>query len=531
MGQEFSKSTKTSRKIRHLYLKLSTKTLHFENLSKSSTISSLLSQINSVLGPENPPIVSLTLPGSSECLNYWLSMPERSLHPIKSDSILTPVFYSKVPRKVSMSTFEILKVIGKGSYSIVTQVRKKDTGMIYAMKSIEKKKIIKEGLQTHILAEKKILSSVKSPFIAKLHWAFQTKNKLHIVLDFYPGGELYFQLKKLKVFTEDQAKFYFCEILLGIAKLHRHEIAYRDLKPENIVIDIDGHIRLTDFGLSKLDMYENSMSFCGSPEYMSPEIILGEGHSKVVDFYCLGALVYEMLTGLPPFYDRDKNKMHNKVLNEELVFPEHLSDECKSILKGLLDKDPGDRLGNKSVKEIFKHPWCKDMPWKDIKRKNFRPPFVLDVNKSYFDQKVLNSQVPTWFLTDSENEDNEFVGFEFGLTEKNDEISRFYFEAGDKKRHSSLKARKLFRGKVGEGICGLSTQVSQICSPVRSLNSSYLSPEPVSFADGTRTPIKFNDRNHLLSLTDRPIARKSLNAYGLGRNQPFREKLKSPFLI
>ena len=527
MGQEVSHPDKNSKKIAILKVKLSSKSLIFQDLPKTLTISNLLSQINSQLSPSTPPIVALCLPSSSECLNYWLSLPERTIHPLKSDQILFPVFYSKIPLKISMSTFEILQVIGKGSYSIVTQVRKKDTGMIYAMKSIEKKKILKENLKSHILSEKQILSTIKSPFISKLHWAFQTKNKLHFIMDFYPGGELYFHLKKLRVLTEDQAKFYFCEIILGIHKLHRHEIAYRDLKPENIVIDVDGHVRLTDFGLSRLDMYENSMSFCGSPEYMSPEMIMGEGHSKTVDFYCLGALVFEMLTGLPPFYDRDSNKMHNRVLNEELVFPDHLSETCKSILKGLLAKDPGERLGSKGVKEIIKHPWCRDMPWKDFKRKKVKPPFPLDLNKSYFDEKIVKSKVPTWFLSDSEAEDNEFVDFDYNLCEKHDGISRFYFESGAKGRSSSLKARKLLQGKGFEGFCGLSTQVSQMCSPIRSLNSSYLSPEPVSFTDGFKTPTKLNNQTPLLSLTDRPITRKSLESHGLVNEKPFREKLKN----
>ena len=175
-------------------------------------------------------------------------------------------------------------------------------------------------------------------------------------MDYYPGGELFFHLRAKKRFTEAQAQFYFAEILLGLDYLHSKKIAYRDLKPENIVIDIDGHVRLTDFGLSKMDMYGVSNSFCGSPEYMSPEMLKGCGHSKMVDLYCLGALLFEMLTGFPPFYDRDKNRMYSKILNDRIIIPEYISHNSKDLLYKLLDKNPDTLIGSASgISEIMQH--------------------------------------------------------------------------------------------------------------------------------------------------------------------------------
>ena len=178
-------------------------------------------------------------------------------------------------------------------------------------------------------------------------------------MDFCPGGELFFHLHNLGRLTEDQTKFYFCEILLAIEFLHSLNIVYRDLKPENVLLDIDGHVRITDFGLSKegIDKNGRSYSFCGSPEYMSPEMLKALGHGREVDFYSIGALLFEMLTGLPPFYDSNRSKMYLKILNEDLDLPPYLSRNVKNLLLGLLEKDPTARLGfQHGIEEIKSHP-------------------------------------------------------------------------------------------------------------------------------------------------------------------------------
>lgn len=173
------------------------------------------------------------------------------------------------------------------------------------------------------------------PFIIKLEYSFESKNFIVFVLEFCSGGELFVKLRSVKQMTEEQARFYFSEICLAMFYLHSLSVVYRDLKPENIMIDIDGHIRMGDFGLSKPNMTEEdyAYSFCGSPEYMAPEMILKLGHTIQVDHYTLGALLYELVTGLPPFYSRDTDEIYQSILSEELTFPErvHLSAEIKVL--------------------------------------------------------------------------------------------------------------------------------------------------------------------------------------------------------
>merc|ERR1712187_250601 len=159
--------------------------------------------------------------------------------------------------------------------------------------------------------------------IVNLCYVFQTPKKLYFVLEFCPGGELFFHLSRAGRFSEGRCRFYSCEILLAIEYLHRLNIVYRDLKPENILLDADGHVKLTDFGLSKEGIQDNfsAKSMCGTPEYLAPEILDKEGHGKAVDWYSLGALMFEMLTGLPPYYTKDRDKLFERIRCGELAYP------------------------------------------------------------------------------------------------------------------------------------------------------------------------------------------------------------------
>ena len=173
------------------------------------------------------------------------------------------------------------------------------------MKIIKKSMIEKRDKVKQIMTERRILEEVSCPFIINLHWAFKSEDYLHMVLDFCPGGELFFHLQKYGKFSEEISRFYFCEVLLALEHLHNNKVVYRDLKPENILLDMDGHVILTDFGLSKCDFSsrDRAFSFCGSPEYMSPEMLSESGHGFMNDIYSLGCLLFEFLCGLPPHYD------------------------------------------------------------------------------------------------------------------------------------------------------------------------------------------------------------------------------------
>jgi serum/glucocorticoid-regulated kinase 2 len=228
----------------------------------------------------------------------------------------------------------------------------------------------------------------------KLHWAFQSKEELFFVMDICTGGEIFFHLNNFKRFPEPLAKFYFIEIVLAFEYLHSKDIVYRDIKPENILIDIEGHVKIADFGLAKLiGRREKSHSFCGSPEYMCPEMLCNRGHDRQLDYYCMGALLYEMLTGLPPFFMKDTNEMYKRILYEPLTFPDYFSRNHPVIdlLQRLLAKDPKERV--KDIEEVKQHPWLRDTNWKKYLRKEIAPPFVPSMRESNFDPELNELQV------------------------------------------------------------------------------------------------------------------------------------------
>lgn len=245
---------------------------------------------------------------------------------------------------------------------------------------------------------------MKNPFVIGLHWAFKSSDYLHMVLDFCPGGELFYHLTKYGKFEEDIARFYFAEVLLALEYLHDNNIVYRDLKPENVLLDVDGHVVLTDFGLSK-DHFEKdnlAYSFCGSPEYMSPEMLSETGHGRMNDVYALGCLLYEFLNGLPPHYDADRDTMFEKIVTKPLAIPSSNSSEAKDLLKKLLTKNQRSRLGYKGgIAEIKKHPFLKSIDFEALSKKEIAPPFIPDIDESYFDTAYLHKHL-------AENPENYF---------------------------------------------------------------------------------------------------------------------------
>lgn len=208
---------------------------------------------------------------------------------------------------------------------------------------------------------------------------------MFLLLQYCPGGDLSEYLQEEKWFNEYKTRFYACEILLAIEELHRHDIIYRDLKPDNVVLDEDGHALLTDFGLSKEGIEDtiNTKSFCGSYAYLAPEMVRKIGHGKSVDWYLFGVLIYEMLTGIPPYYDNDWEVLFFNIVNQDLEFPSHISKDCKDLLKKLLHKNPAKRMGSeKGASEIKNHAWFKNINWKDVFHKKIDPPYP------YFKRKV-----------------------------------------------------------------------------------------------------------------------------------------------
>lgn len=270
-------------------------------------------------------------------------------------------FYQKRPVSApKLDSFKMVRVIGKGSFGKVFLVRENKTGEMFALKVLRKDNIIKRNQVEHTKTERSVLGYVKHPFVVALNMAFQSKDKLYFVLDYCAGGELFFHLGKLGKFQESRARFYAAEIVLAISYVHSLDIIYRDLKPENVLLDARGHVRLTDFGLSKEGISNSSSganSFCGTPEYLAPEILNRQGHGRAVDWWSLGALLYEMLTGLPPFYCQDREKLFEKIRKSDLHYPASLSRPAKSLLRGLLTRDPTQRLGSgpRDAEDIQRH--------------------------------------------------------------------------------------------------------------------------------------------------------------------------------
>lgn len=197
-------------------------------------------------------------------------------------------------------------------------------------------------------------------------------------MEYCPGGELFNLLQKKKLFTEDQTRFYAAQIVLAIECIHKNDIIYRDLKPENVLIDKDGYIRIADFGLSRADVNnpKAAKSICGTPEYLAPEILFKSGHGKPVDWWALGAIIFEMLTGLPPFYTDKREELFERIKFKQLTYPQNLTKACTNLLNGLFQKNPEKRLGfNTDAEEIKKHPWFINVNWDVLVRKEYKPPY------------------------------------------------------------------------------------------------------------------------------------------------------------
>ena len=211
------------------------------------------------------------------------------------------------------------------------------------------------------------------PFIVSLQFAFQTEDKLYLVLDFFNGGELFTHLKNQRRFTEPVAKFYAAEIFLAIEYLHSLKIIYRDLKPENILLDEDGHIRLCDFGLSKggIDLPSGTKTFCGTPEYLAPELLSGEEYNLQLDWWAYGIFVYEMVVGIPPFYSKNKQVMYRKILMDDPMFPNSSSREFRHLIEGCCQKKPNRRFGPAEIRSC---PWFSDINFEDLKNKRIPAP-------------------------------------------------------------------------------------------------------------------------------------------------------------
>ncbi|KAJ9456424.1 RAC family serine/threonine-protein kinase-like protein [Diplonema papillatum] len=274
----------------------------------------------------------------------------------------------------TLPDFELLVVVGVGSFGKVLKVRHRQDGKIYAMKVLQKETIVKHHMVPHTRAEKEILEASNHPFVVKMYYAFQTRRQLVFILDFLTGGELFYHLANEQRFSEDRARFYAAEIALALEHLHKQNIIYRDLKPENLVLDKDGHVCLTDFGLAKTEVTELTHTFCGTPQYMAPELILKQGHGRAADWWSLGVFLFEMIAGVAPFPNNGNvRELYEAIVTKVPPFPPWMSYEARSCLNRMLAKEPQKRT--QSVDTLFASSFFKCLDPKKVESKEIPVPF------------------------------------------------------------------------------------------------------------------------------------------------------------
>ena len=328
--------------------------------------------------------------------------------------------------KLSYNDFELLKLLGRGSFGEVLLVRLKANKKLYAMKVLDKKMLKQRKQQIHTKTERDLMVKINCPFIVNIKSAFQDETKLYIVSEFLQGGDLFFHLheKRYTVFPEIKARFYIMELVIALDFLHQNNMIYRDLKPENILLDSQGHVKLTDFGLSKIFENEDDKAYtvCGTPQYLAPEILLRKGYDKAVDWWSLGCVLYEMLYGRLPFKFKKGQKISLNIYKEEIAFDKKISEGAKDLIINLLIFDPKSRLGSgvDGGEKIKNHKFFKGVNWKDVWDRKLEPPFVpnlkSDQDLKYFDSSFTDESVGSLLGKNSLKErgfSNEYSGFSY----------------------------------------------------------------------------------------------------------------------
>ena len=351
---------------------------------------------------ENPDSVQVLLSANSnEEVNRWITVIRSSSEPLPS---------------LSMDQFDIVSVIGRGFYGKVMLCKKKDTGEIFAIKSIRKSRLIETGKTKSIITERNIMMRARHPFIVNLCFAFQTEAKFYFGMEYVPGGELFYHMERLERIQIDDARLYVAEIGLALEYLHSLGIIYRDLKPENIILDRNGHVKITDFGLSKEtdSTDETASTFCGTAEYLAPELVMQIPYSYPVDIWALGILTYEMILGTTPFYHDNKSRMLSKIVSNEPEFPPGLDIRIIDFIQKMLTKDFRKRP---TFGEMKSHPFFEGFDWDGIYKREYRPNFIPQIKDiliaNNFDKDFTNELPADSYVAPPMEECGNVPGFSY----------------------------------------------------------------------------------------------------------------------
>jgi serum/glucocorticoid-regulated kinase 2 len=322
---------------------------------------------------------------------------------------------------VELADFDVLKAIGRSSFGRVLLGRKKESNQMVAIKVMRKDDVRKHKQVDRIKNERKLVQSLHHPFILSLKYAFQTVQNLYLATEYCAGGELFYHLRARGTFKEEEARPIIAELILAIGYIHSQGYVYRDLKPDNILLDGEGHIRLFEFALTKKVSEENQAhTFCGTPEYLSPEMIQGREYGKATDWWQLGIILYEMLVGMPPFYSENAYDMYRRIVEGPLLFPASVSEDAKDLIAALLIREPYERLGASSedANAIQVHKWFSDTDWDVVLHKQLKPTFIpveppTEMGAASFDEKIRRQPIVDDEEMELSPDDNTFANFDY----------------------------------------------------------------------------------------------------------------------
>ncbi|XP_021102023.1 cAMP-dependent protein kinase catalytic subunit PRKX isoform X1 [Heterocephalus glaber] len=277
------------------------------------------------------------------------------------------------PPVSGLQDLDTLAVVGTGTFGRVHLVKEKAAKHFFALKVMSIPDVIRLKQEQHVHNEKSVLKEVSHPFLIKLFWTCHDARFLYMLMEYVPGGELFSYLRSRGRFPATSGLFYSAEIVCALQYLHSRDIVYRDLKPENILLDREGHIKLTDFGFAK-KLVDRTWTLCGTPEYLAPEVIQSKGHGRAVDWWALGILVFEMLSGFPPFFDDNPFGIYQKILAGRIDFPRHLDFSAKDLIKKLLVVDRTRRLGNmkNGAEDVKRHRWFRAVDWDSVPQRKLK---------------------------------------------------------------------------------------------------------------------------------------------------------------